>query len=331
VGRQEKQFRSPLVTLSIREGEDWEIAAPSGAARWQPSSLREILLRPTYAGSLVALASTAERVILPGVAEPIVTDEELAAVAARLERNKAHATRHNLHPERSLLRAGYIACGHCGWTLSVSNATPASRSVSPQYRCTAQRQHGPKCSRPSITASMIDPIVWDVVTRLLRRPWIIAREVARHRQDGGLDRQLAAVDKRLAALVSKHQQGTKRLLTIDDDTAETLSVELKALVEQRKAAEQERDDLLARIADQAQEAQRVRNLEECAKTVAANLDTLSYDEKRRTLDALGVRVRTYRAGTVDETGRPYPRWAITLEPTLPIPQSQSEILYRSTR
>jgi hypothetical protein len=40
-------------------------------------------------------------------------------------------------------------------------------------------------------------------------------------------------------------------MMVDDDTANALSVELKALVEQRKAAEQERDALLARIANQA--------------------------------------------------------------------------------
>ncbi len=95
----------PLRRISDRLAQQ-VIAAPSGAARWQPSSLREILLRPTYAGSLVALAGTAERVVLRGVADPIVTEEEFAAVGGQLARNKAHSTRHNPHPERSLLRAG---------------------------------------------------------------------------------------------------------------------------------------------------------------------------------------------------------------------------------
>jgi site-specific DNA recombinase len=135
------------------------IASPSGGARWQPSSIRDILVRDTYAGSITTYrtrhergangvsvcrpAAAGEMVVLPGIAEPLVTPQELAAVAARLADNKAHATRRNTHPEWSLLRAGFIACGHCGWGLSVSNPSPASQTLTPQYRCTAQRQHGP--------------------------------------------------------------------------------------------------------------------------------------------------------------------------------------------
>jgi hypothetical protein len=74
----------------------------------------------------------------------------------------------------------------------------------------------------------------------------------------------------------------------------------------------------------------VRNLEAWAETVAAKLDTLTYDKKRRTLDALGVKVLTYLFGTVDETDDPTPRWVVSITPTLSIPLSQSEIVYRST-
>lgn len=100
------------------------IPAPSGAALWHASSIRELLRRPTYTGTVVTCATkrerqanggtvrrpatAEERVILPGIAEPIVTPEEFAAVAAGLERNQATATRHNRHPELALLRAGFI-------------------------------------------------------------------------------------------------------------------------------------------------------------------------------------------------------------------------------
>ena len=151
------------------------IPSPAGAPRWQPSSIRDVLLRPVNSGSLVTHATkrerlpnggyrqrpatAEERVVLPEVAEPIVTPEKQAAVTRRLELNKLNSTRRNMYPEAALLRGGHLVCGHCGWTLSVSNATPASRSLSPQYRCTAQRQHGPSCPRPSISASVIDDAV----------------------------------------------------------------------------------------------------------------------------------------------------------------------------
>ncbi len=168
-------FDLALAGVSLRQISDrlaaQGIPASSGAARWQPSSLREILLRPTYAGMVVAYAATEQPVLLPDVAEPMVTAAEFAAAGSRLEANKRLSTRRNAHPEWSLLRAGYIVCGHCGWALSVTN--PGSRSLSPQYRCTAQRQHGPACPRPTITASMVDPEVWRHVAGVLpiRRSW----------------------------------------------------------------------------------------------------------------------------------------------------------------
>ena len=302
-------FDLALTGVSLRQISDRlaakGIQAPSGAARWQPSSLREILLRPTYAGTLLAYAATEQPVLLPGVAEPIVTAAEFAAAGARLERNKVLSTRRNLHPEWSLLRAGYIICGHCGWAMNVSN--PSSRSLSSQYRCTAQRQHGPACPRPSITASMVDPDVWRRVASVLRDPRIVAQEVARRRDDGSLDRDLAALDKRIAALTDKQSRMARRVGDIDDDeVAAPLLVELKAMAAQKTAAERERADLRRRIADRAEEDQRVQSLADWCSRVGANLDLMSYDEKRLALDALGVKVRAYRKGTVDEQGLPQP-------------------------
>jgi site-specific DNA recombinase len=214
-------------------------------------------------------------------------------------------------------QTGLLVCdGHVGLSeLAAANPTSTSRNAMPQYRCSAQRQHGPACPKPSISASMIDPVVWDVVTKVLRHPQVIADEVAKHRQDGGLERQLVAVEKRLAAIMTKHQTGTKRLMSVDDHTADLLSVELKALSDEMRAAQAARDSLLARIADQAEDVRRVQDLEAWAETVAENLDMLTYDEKRLALDALGVKVHAYRFGTVDAKGEPYPRWVITLEPT----------------
>jgi site-specific DNA recombinase len=331
-------FDMALAGLSLRRISDLlaekGIASPSGGALWQPSSIREILLRDTYAGSVTTYrtrhergvsgvsvrrpATAEETVLLAGVAEPIVTREELAAVAARLEHNKARSTRRNKHPQLSLLRAGYIVCGHCGWTLAVSNATPASRSLSPQYRCVAQRQHGPKCPRPSITASMIDAAVWEQVAAVLRDPSVIAREVARHRQDGGLERDLAAITKQLASVADRQRRTARAISAVDDDEASApLLAELKSLADRKKVLAVEHDALTQKIKDQDGEDAKVTTLTTWCSRVGANLDTLSYDERRMAIDALGVQVRAYRNGSLDETGNPYPRWEMTMNPISP--------------
>lgn len=119
------------------------IPSPMGQERWSPAVLRALLLRHVYTGDAMAYAKRADRkpgggytrrsgtpdelVAVPNVAPPIVTREEMAAVAARLTMNKAHAARNNREPEGALLRAGFAVCGHCGWSLGVSNS-PRSAS-----------------------------------------------------------------------------------------------------------------------------------------------------------------------------------------------------------
>ncbi|MBW3634743.1 MAG: hypothetical protein KY456_17120, partial [Chloroflexi bacterium] len=161
----------------------------------------------------------------------------------------------------------------------------------------------------------VDAPVWERVCQVLRDPSVIAREVAKHRTEGGLDRDLSAVEKRLAGIVAKQQRIAKAIASVDDDAAaEPLLEELKVLSGAKAATERERDDLGRRIADQAQEAQRVRSLEAWCETVSMNLNTLSYAEKRLALDALGVEVRVFRLGAVDAEGNPLPRWEMRLNP-----------------
>nr|MBA2596249.1 hypothetical protein [Chloroflexia bacterium] len=89
---------------------------------------------------------------------------------------------------------------------------------------------------------------------------------------------------------------------------------LQTLSARKKAAEAERDALRQRIADRDAETARVATLAEWCQTVAANLDVLTYDEKRLALAALGVKVRVYKQGSTDADGSPYPRWEMTLCP-----------------
>ena len=86
----------------------------------------------------------------------------------------------------------------------------------------------------------------------------------------------------------------------DDDVAALLMTDLHALAANKKTAERERDDLQRRIADEDADATRLRNLSEWCQTVAANLGTLTYNEKRLALDGLGVTVRVWRPGATNE-------------------------------
>jgi site-specific DNA recombinase len=305
------------------------IPSPTGSPRWTPSVIRDLLLRPIYTGHAVGyatrserlpgggyirrLSTTEERVPLPGIAPAIVTESEGAAVVQRLTTNKAHATRNNRNPEAALLRAGFVKCGHCGWAMSVQNPSRSAGARSAAYRCTSRARRGHDCPQPKIATRLLDDSVWAKVADILSDPQVISREVARHRQDGGLERDLAAVAKQIVGLSDKQARIAKRIGDIDDDAvAAPLVAELVSLANRKKAAENELLIIEQRIADRSAEDGKIRSLTAWCQRVGANLDLLSYNERRLALEALGVQVRVYSNRITDENGNPHPRWTVQL-------------------
>jgi site-specific DNA recombinase len=333
----------PLRAIGTRLAERG-IPSPSGQLRWAAPTIRQVLRRPTYTGTGVAYrmrrvnrptgghtlrATTAdEQVLLPGIAPPIVTAEEQAAVLARLTSNQEQAARNNHNPEATLLRAGFVRCGHCGWTMGVSRSSLSSRSPQPQYRCDIRARHVHGCPTPVIGTNTLDAAVWQKVEQVLRDPHVIAREVETLRADGGLDRDLTAVERLLVGIIKKQANLATLAATVDDaEAASPLVAELKALAGRKKAAEAERDTLQRRIADAEVDAANVRDLAAWCQNVAANLDTLTYAERRLALTALGVQVRVWQVGATGSDGESLPRWEIEMKPA----PSSEPIVLRSTR
>jgi hypothetical protein len=266
---------------------------------------------------------------VPNVAPALVSAEEMATVAARLATNKQTSRRNNQSPEATLLRNGHIFCGHCGWALTVRNASPHDPTRSAWYCCRSRAMKTTDCPQPGIAASVIDGPVWERVREILSHPEIVATEVRQHRQDGGLERELAIVDKLLTSIDGKQRRITQAIAALtDDDAMAPLLVELTALAARKTAAAAERDALRRRIADDEEEAARVRTLTEWCQTVSINLDRLSYAEKRLALDALGVRVDVWRTDAEGEGGEPLPRWSVTLTPQAVL--SDRDILDRTS-
>src|SRR5262249_34199769 len=151
-----------------------------------------------------------EVIAVPDVAPAIVTAEEQARIQDRFAVSKAEARRNNKNAEAALLRAGFIHCGHCGKTCTVVNQA-STRSASPYYRCGARSIGPTSCVVPTMSTRLIDEAVWQQVSAVLRNPAIIEAEVTRRRDDGGLERDLAALDKRIAALADKQRRLTRRI------------------------------------------------------------------------------------------------------------------------
>jgi hypothetical protein len=139
---------------------------------------------------------------------------------------------------------------------------------------------------------------------------------------------LEAIERLLAGITRKQANLATLAATVDDaEAAAPLVAELKALAERKKATEAERNTLRQGISDAEADATKVRDLTAWCQTVASNLDTLTYDERRLALTALGVQVRVWRPGTVSRDGVPLPRWEIEMKPA----PSSEPIVLRSTR
>jgi site-specific DNA recombinase len=340
-------FDAYLGGATLRGGcamlEERDILSPTGRPQWTATGIRQIFTRSIYSGTGTAYATVTtrrpgggfnrrvttpeERTTLPGIAPAIVTPEEHALARSILERNKANASRNNRDPEATLLRAGFIRCGHCEWTMNVNNAPPSAPSFSPAYHCNARSKRGHQCPQPSISASVIDGPVWERVRQVLADPSIIAKEVDRRRHEGGFDRDLAAIEKHLTNIGQKQARTARAIAAIDDDIAAApLLAELKALAASKTTLERERDTVRARLADAQADAAKMSDLREWCQRVHQNLGSMTYDEKRLALEALGVQVMCWRQDAIDAHGNPLPRWEITMRPT-----SGEQVVYSSTR
>jgi site-specific DNA recombinase len=324
--------------------EERGILSPTGRPQWTATAIRQVIMRSIYSGTGTAYATVTtrrpgggfdrrvatpeERTMLPGIAPSIVTPEEHAFAQSILERNKANASRNNRDPEATLLRAGFIRCGHCGWQMGVNNPPPSAPGFSPAYHCNARSKRVHNCPQPSISASVIDGPVWKRVSQVLANPSIIAKEVDRRRREGGLDRDLGAIEKQLTNIGEKQTRTAKAIAAVDDDSAAApLFAELKALAASKTTLEQERDTVRARLADAQADAAKMSDLREWCERVHQNLDSMAYDHKRLALEALGVQVLCWRKDATDADGNPLPRWELSLSPL----SFRNPIVYRSTR
>jgi Recombinase zinc beta ribbon domain len=96
-----------------------------------------------------------EQVQIAGVAPTIVGREEQAAVLSRLATDQSFAVRNNGNPEATLLRAGFVRCGHCGWAMRINNPTTPGNTA--RYCCNTCRKG--RCANPLITAEPLDAAV----------------------------------------------------------------------------------------------------------------------------------------------------------------------------
>lgn len=271
--------------------------------RWGQRTVWLILTNPIYAGDAAAWrdSHTGPAISLPaGTAPALVDRATFDAVQTRLAQNKQRAARNNRDPEASLLRGGYARCGHCGWTLHVYKSTShhkpdGTKYATLVYRCSRGQKPGyaGTCT-PTIAVRTLDAAAWARVAELLTHPETIAAELERMQRDDPTAADLESTERALTAVVREQRNLIENLGHVRGAAAVLITDKINTLAAQRAQYAAERDTILAHRPGWQATLDRIGDIQGWCRTVAANLPTLTYQERRTALDVLGVAVRVWR-------------------------------------
>jgi site-specific DNA recombinase len=268
--------------------------------RWGSRTVWLILTNRAYIGEAEAFrySKTGTAVALPAGTVPAIVDRDLFdAVQVRLSQNKGMATRNNKSPHLTLLRGGFVRCGQCNWAMHTYNNSSQGRKVL-VYRCSRGYKPGfatnPEDCKHVITASVLDKATWSQIRRILLHPEIIAAELERMREQDPLTDDLAAVERTLKAIARQQRNLIEHLANVNGTAGAAITSKLNDLGDQRTQLIAEREAILSRTQEWEHAQERLGSIQAWCQSIAANIDTLSYDEKRLALSALGVKVRVWR-------------------------------------
>jgi site-specific DNA recombinase len=287
-----------------------------GGTKWGVTTVATYIRNPLYYGEPAAFRyrqekrpngrkvtvprDESEHVVILGGAPALVSKALAMQASARLARNKSVSIRNNRDPEATLLRAGIATCGYCGKTMAALN----SGKHGAYYECNPVNRDRYDCPHFTIQASILDPAVWEHIQGILTRPDIIAAELERMRSDDPTVGDVKAIQRQLADIERKQHNLVNRLADVEDEEiAALVQDQLVKLTTQRKQLEQDREGVERQREMWALAQARFNDIEAWCHNVAANVQDLTYDQKRTALEALGVKVRVWR-------GDHNPRWNI---------------------
>ncbi|HEV2121149.1 MAG TPA: recombinase family protein, partial [Chloroflexota bacterium] len=305
------------------------IVPPSGQLPWRATLIHYIATNPRYIGQAIGWRTVeirdkqtgkrnnlprpeAEQILLPeGTIPALVTPELFEAVQARLRLNQRAATRNNRNPEASLLRGGYVLCGYCDHVMSVHTTRPKGQEIT-IYRCNRNAAGGTTDCHHGIAIHLLDGAVWERVSSVLRNPALVAAELERLQEADPDAADLEAVERRLTAVVREQRNYVENLGKVTGPAAALIAEKINALEVQREQLTGDRDTVLARSEARQRAREQLGSIEAWCRNVAANLGTLTYEEKRLALDALGVQAKVWHKSHT-------PRYTITANIPLDVP------------
>ena len=242
-------------------------------------------------------------------------------VAAQMQRNQAQSVRNN----RLTRTRRYCGCGICRCAVGIAAGPSAWRIHRPMHALANRLGTGAMSAPDMPTAarcralprSLVDGPVWRLarVCEVFRDPSLIATQVAKHRNGGGRERDLAAVEKRLAGITAKQAKIARAIASVDDNTAEPLYTELTALAESKVGA---RAGGTGTAHGEGSRRPRPSTCGRLSRLVCDRQPEPRNVDLRRAGGWRSMhwawRFAFYRLGTEDAEGNPHPRWEMRLNP-----------------
>jgi nitroreductase len=292
---------------------------------WNSTTVRLILRQPAYVGRLRGWGITSafveelhpisgeivekkkqirradddpEVVIFSSdVCPPLVDENTFEAVAMILRRNQEGASRNLRDPESLLLRGGFGICGYCGRYLSgliVKKGGPY------RYYCTSSKHIPCNGGRFSWLANEMDEMTWRWIMHQFENPDVLRKKFEQWKADQ-VEGKAIEYD-RLATLKELIEKGKRRkqncMASAADAEDEQTRLEFTQMAEE--SARQIRNwsdehDQLTKVIGHAEEFRdRVESIVALGQRALEHLHQATFDDKRLTIYAFNVEVRTWR-------------------------------------
>ena len=293
-----------------RQFEAEGIAPPGAGRNWRSGTIHDWLRSPAAQGTYQQFVTETVPSRTPGkssrkrrdaepwavVAVPGLVDAATwAAVQERLKRNQAFASR---NAKRLYLLTGLVRCGRCGARLAGAHSKGYR-----YYRCTHRGTRygdGPippeaRCDAPWTQADWLEQAVWDRIASLFRDPERLQAELEQRKAEGSptrtaAEQELAGLRARLGS-IPREQDRLLGAFAKGHVPEDALARQMDGLQKERLSAQKRAVDLERDLAALALSEKQAADAVDYAASIAAGLDGLDDEGRKRFLQDMVREVR----------------------------------------
>jgi site-specific DNA recombinase len=231
-------------------------------------------------------------------APALVSPEVAQQVHERLKKNAEEASRHNRHPEATLLRGGFAKCGVCGGNMTArSDNSGAHNTMRFYYVCARMQNIGKGQCKNNITVAQVDGVVWSGIRYVIEHPEIIQAERERRKNRSCANAAVAASERRIKAIEKERANLASAIARSADPDEAAPFFELSwQLNDEKKCLEAQLQEAGDSVAIEREVQSRLEQIEKWLTAIKPRYDALTCDQKRLLLFALGIKVTIFPIG-----------------------------------